>query len=286
MFNTENDRLSELRYGLHLYETYIDLDMCFQSNRGTRGGINRRIPRRISIRAEPNFSENNRSVNFRNLIDLTPNTENGAKAHAGTAWNSKQKQETADLKGQSADNQNLIYVNCNDRISNQDNLLVSLANCQSIKNKTDLLLDTICENKIALMFLTETWVRSNIDEIHMKKATPNGYSFLHRSRSSEQRGGGVGVIFHDDLKCMEITSDLKSYQSFELLAIQTNQNGILTSYYLIYRPPPSASNMISKSQFIPDFSDLLEHVAVKPGNICILGDFNIHWDNQVDSERR
>ena len=98
--------------------------------------------------------------------------------------------------------------------------------------------------------------------------------------------GGVGVIFQNGIRCADITAEFKCYASFELLAIETNLDGLRVSYYLIYRPPPSASNNIKKTHFITDFSDFLETIASRPGHFCILGDFNIPWDKINDSERK
>ena len=135
------------------------------------------------------------------------------------------------------------------------------------------------------MFLTETWIQSEDEDWHMKNASPTGYSQINRTRPSGARGGGVGCIFLNTISCQDKTTDFKTYPSFELLAIQTNRNGLLVSYYLIYRPPPSASNHLTKGQFLPDFSEFLETIAARPGHFCILGDFNIPWDKPNDPER-
>ena len=55
---------------------------------------------------------------------------------------------------------------------------------------------------------------------------------------------------------------------------------------LIYRVHPSKANKIAKSLFIEEFSTLLEHIAMLPGKVLILGDFNVHWDKADDPERQ
>ena len=157
---------------------------------------------------------------------------------------------------------------------------------QSIKNKTDLISDTLCTYRFSIMFLTETWINTNDSDLHMKNATPNGYSFLHKPRSTGQLGGGIGAIVHNDIKYVDSSSEIQEYPSFEHMVLRTTHSGISVSYYLIYRPPPSAANRLSKGQFIPEFTDFLSSVSIRPGFMCILGDFNIHFDVHTDSERK
>ena len=122
-------------------------NMCFQSNRGTRGGLIRRIPRWITTRAQPTFIHNNISKGTRNLIEVTSNTGNIIEGNDTEVLQSKQKHESADLNSRTADERNLIYVDCNDHIANKDNFSIALVNCQSIKNKTDHISDIIVITK-------------------------------------------------------------------------------------------------------------------------------------------
>ena len=46
----------------------------------------------------------------------------------------------------------------------------------------------------------------------------------------------------------------------------------------IYRPPPSAKNMLSFIQFLSEFSNLVERLCTSQNKIIITGDFNIHCD--------
>ena len=265
--------------------------MCLQANRGTRGGVTRRIPRRITQRQDTNECQNKYLNCSRHLIELTPTASDGNAVCSGNYLTSKQQQKTADSLDTCENaypytRKNLIYVDCTDRVSNKSHFSISLVNCQSIKNKSDIIADIIINSRPSLMFLTETWMYPDDNDWHMEDATPSGYSQLHRPRPSGMRGGGVGVIFQNGIRCADITAEFKCYASFELLAIETNLDGLRVSYYLIYRPPPSASNNIKKTHFITDFSDFLETIASRPGHFCILGDFNIPWDKINDSERK
>ena len=63
----------------------------------------------------------------------------------------------------------------------------------------------------------------------------------------------------------------------------TVHNSSLT-LVIIYRPPPSSKNKIPRHQFLNDFSDLLESVAIISGNPIIVGDFNIHCEDLGSQE--
>ena len=63
-----------------------------------------------------------------------------------------------------------------------------LWNCQSVRNKTAALQDYLCEKKIDLRALTETWLSSDDDAVRAE-CIPNGCKILDQIRS--QRGGGA-----------------------------------------------------------------------------------------------
>ena len=223
-------------------------------------------------------------------MDLTPSHEygNSRPLHSDTHFEPKQKQKSAVLGIEHGlkNRDSLIKINCNGHISKFENFSIGLVNCQSLRNKTEHILDTISSNRFSMMFLTETWIQENGDELHLGHSTPNGYYSIHRSRSTGKRGGGLGVILQDSIKTVEKSSDFPTYNSFELLAIESIQNGLPVRYYLIYRPPPSASNGIVKSQFLPEFTNFLESIVVRSEHFYILGDFNIPWDSLEDPERK
>ena len=69
------------------------LTMCFQANRGTRGGATRRISKLISNRADT-YGKYNRTMNsYTNLIELTPDFSNGSASVSRSNLTSKQEQK-------------------------------------------------------------------------------------------------------------------------------------------------------------------------------------------------
>ena len=63
---------------------------------------------------------------------------------------------------------------------NTDALTVGLANCQSVRNKTESIVDHITEHDIDVMAFTETWLNGDqTDNVHIGDLTPKGYKFKH-----------------------------------------------------------------------------------------------------------
>ena len=52
---------------------------------------------------------------------------------------------------------------------------------------------------------------------------------------------------------------------------------------MIYRPPQSKQNYLTKSQFIDEFNEYLEGLAASSGRLLICGDFNINWLDTSDN---
>ncbi|XP_033096821.1 uncharacterized protein LOC117101067, partial [Anneissia japonica] len=94
------------------------------------------------------------------------------------------------------------------------------------------------------------------------------------------KGGGVCVFAKKGLK---LTSNKTSnYSSFEYMDVNISRGSSSIRLFNIYRPPPSKKNKLTRSMFLEDFSRFLESVAAIPGEIIILGDFNIHVDEAND----
>ena len=53
---------------------------------------------------------------------------------------------------------------------------------------------------------------------------------------------------------------------------------------VVYRPPPSATNKLTTSLFLSEFTTLLENLSITSGELLILGDFNLHVDKPSDPD--
>ena len=83
---------------------------------------------------------------------------------------------------------NLIYIpSCIPAMkpvshTNHPSMLFCLVNARSIRNKSSDIFDYICERKIDLCALTETWLRSD-DDATRAEICPTGYKFLDQPRT-------------------------------------------------------------------------------------------------------
>ncbi|KAJ8046931.1 Adhesion G-protein coupled receptor G6 [Holothuria leucospilota] len=101
-----------------------------------------------------------------------------------------------------------------------------------------------------------------------------------RQSVGNRTGGGTGLLFKDVFTLVDSNSEEKT--SFEFSDWHLSYRNFRLRVIVVYRPPYSASHPVSFTTFLSEFSDLLENVVPSPHNLIILGDFNIHVDDQCD----
>jgi hypothetical protein len=90
------------------------------------------------------------------------------------------------------------------------------------------------------------------------------------------RGGGIGVVVSDNIK-IELLPQ-QTFRSFEMMTLKIKACRPLT-VVLIYRPPPSAKNGLTTPEFLSEAEEFLTHLCtMHPGDLCVVGDFNLHYD--------
>ena len=157
---------------------------------------------------------------------------------------------------------------------------LGLLNCRSIVNKDDIINVLTTEHSIDSFALTETWTNA-VPFPDSSACTPDGYSFTDQPRVSG-RGGGIGLLLSQSVHRKPIK--VPSYNSFEVLALSLQLPNRIIKQFIIYRPPPSAANGYTFTQFIDEFTDVLAYANSTHQNCLIVGDFNIHVDNPLSSE--
>ncbi len=119
--------------------------------------------------------------------------------------------------------------------------------------------------------------------IILNKSTPQDYGYKHESRL-KGKGGGVAVIYSNIFRISQ-RSGFK-YNLFEVmvlhitLSIETSVNDkSLVKFILatVYRPPGHHTD------FIKEFADFLSELVLAADKVLIVGDFNIHVDNEKDA---
>uniref|UniRef100_A0A8P4G516 Reverse transcriptase domain-containing protein n=1 Tax=Dicentrarchus labrax TaxID=13489 RepID=A0A8P4G516_DICLA len=154
----------------------------------------------------------------------------------------------------------------------QRHLKLALLNTRSLNNKSLILNEFITDNNLDFLCITETWHKP-LDYFLLNQTTPTGYTYIDKPRP-EGRGGGVAAIYRKDIKTSTIS--IPAAHSFEHLTFKLSGPTPLVTA-IIYRPPkPNPS-------FLTDFSDFLTQLSAISPSVLLLGDFNIHIDNDCKS---
>ena len=172
--------------------------------------------------------------------------------------------------------QNLKNMN---KILVKDNLIFGLFNAHSISSRERRIQikEFIKDEHIDLLFITETWLKQAGDESKRADLCPNGYKL--KSLPRETRAGGIAVIYKEQLN-VSFTSDfIFQHSSFELLEMSLScEKTKHIHFFCMYRPPPNKNNGLKNSTFCNELPDFLDYVNTLRGNVIILGDLNVHYN--------
>ena len=98
-------------------------------------------------------------------------------------------------------------------------------NVQSLQNKCAEVMVHIKDYNADVVFLSETWMRSEKDDI-TAMIKPYGYTLVHNRRRNRDKvlGGGVGVMFKTGMSYKQISC--KPFSSFEhtIVKVQLMKN--------------------------------------------------------------
>jgi hypothetical protein len=146
----------------------------------------------------------------------------------------------------------------------------SISSISENLNKPALLQEFILDQDIEILSTSETWLSTETPPSILNSFTPANFSLIHNPRPNG-KGGGVAFIFRSYLKATRVP--LPTFPSFESLCIRFSVSSVSYTFLTIYRPPSS-----SLSNFLSDFSSLLDGLVTSPSELIVTGDFNIHAD--------
>ena len=111
------------------------------------------------------------------------------------------------------------------------NIQFCVLNARSINNKTLHIKDYVVDNKIDILAITETWLKSDDDcYFTIRDICPQDYVFNHISRKTGT-GGGVGLLFKKNLKIKKLQTRI--FRSFELMEVLL-YSGCLSSSTILH----------------------------------------------------
>ena len=176
-------------------------------------------------------------------------------------------------------------IKCSNLVTcRKENILVSpvisarlaLFNIRSLVNKSLLVNDIIMSHDLDFLLLSETWLTEGSCGTILNEATPSNFSFVSKCRTGK-KGGGVAAIFKDVFNCKEMS--FGDFNSFEYVSfILKGDPKVL--FLIIYRPPRYSG------QFFDDFTELLSVICTDYNFFVVTGDFNIHVDNNIDTNAK
>ena len=160
-----------------------------------------------------------------------------------------------------------------DKESKQQNLSFCMINARSLRNKTSFFADFVMDNNFDIVGICESWLHPDDDAI-IADLNPGGYSFKHVPRPS-RRGGGIAILYRSELH-VKVSTTPRDVNSFELMEIDIIQNSSAIHLIVLYIPPSTDSPF---TEFIEEFSSVLDYFLFEPRTLVISGDFNIHMDS-------
>ena len=149
---------------------------------------------------------------------------------------------------------------------------VGWPNVQSLFNKTTAVYETIDDEQLDVIVLTETWKHSSSD-ISIRLAAPSGFDVIDVVRESDPGHGGIAVFYRRRYRCDRVS--LPTLKSFEGLCTRLSMDGVCVILMSIYRPGSSRP----ASVFFDELTGVLDMLVMHACPVVIGGDFNIHVED-------
>ena len=147
-----------------------------------------------------------------------------------------------------------------------------------MNNKIIEILEAFRDLNLDILALSETWLE---DGDIVTPAVLKECGFTLHGCARKKRGGGVAILAKSCLKVLPVKMRYKP-KSFECMeATIEGPNLQKIRVVVIYRPPSSP-----KPEFLNEFEEFLTSLNGKSGHPLILGDFNIHTEDESDKTAR
>jgi len=161
-----------------------------------------------------------------------------------------------------------------------------LWNARSLSTKCAAVVDLVNETEMDLCSITETWLRGDISDNHVKgdfASSLKNFNFKHQPRK-DRAGGGVACLIKKPL--VTKPAAVGTYRTFECMSVSIDFKSDRLHLVTIYRPPPSRVNRFTVKEFLGEFSVMLELLTISAGRLLMVGDFNFHMDNRDDHDTK
>ena len=134
----------------------------------------------------------------------------------------------------------------------------------------------ILRSQIDICAITETWIKSS-DEYTSKDLTPLGYLCCAIPSPNDRIRGGIALLYHSSLKVKQLTTMASANLECACYEV-TGKNNTIDLAIVYHIPGTSMINYCSK------LVDLLGETITQKADMIMIGDFNIHMDDPLDSD--
>ena len=154
-------------------------------------------------------------------------------------------------------------------------------NAQSVRHKALDISDYIMQANVDLVFLCETWLRSEGDETDCAALTLPGFCLKSLPQKSGT-GGGLAVLHRTSLtKNIGVSTEILFLRLLRLCEVRLPDDCHTAVFLSVYHPPPIRQNKLTNVMCLEQFSDLLESY-VSCGRLFVVGNLNVHFDKPSD----
>ena len=161
------------------------------------------------------------------------------------------------------------------------NVRVSTVNTRSVKNKSDLIVETSKLENLDFLVISETWLREeNAHWVATSSLAMEKYRIQTINRQGKQ-GGGVALLHKNRY---QVTRDHNAPQ-LDLLEYgiwSTRVRNRIPTIAGLYHPP-LGNTRNTPARFLDQVSELVQYLFTNHKNLILLGDFNIHV-NRLDNQ--
>ena len=152
-----------------------------------------------------------------------------------------------------------------------------------MREKVPPIMAFIMNNHIDLTLIQESWIRK-CDGAVLTEVREYGYDIVtYRKAVKLEWGGGVAVIFRKDLKVNKIKCSI-NFKTFEHVTCKVITESGPVLIVNVYRRGYSMTNKFTVTQFITEFSQLLDEIYDMTTPILISGDMNIHVELLLNTQ--
>ena len=148
-----------------------------------------------------------------------------------------------------------------------------------------MIVQELTNNDINVTLITETWTKDtqeDLDWLNQSELCQGHYEISTHNRARETRNGGIALIFgrNNNIKLLKNGKTPTLKYAIWRYTIRNKPTHIIR----IHHPPPKGTHNTTNGMFINGITELLINKLPQYQNSIILGDFNVHIEDQTNAD--